>query len=218
MAPDDAAIPVLPGPRTFTDEVFEAVLGCPEKDPLRMYERVREALERRWTDSERLPVHGAWHHILVPGILLAALRNNGNDVDDQRIVEGMRRGSALPEGACGFHGLCGAGAGIGVALSVVSGTTPMSDEPRSRGLEATSEVLRRIGKLGGPRCCVLSTYTALSLGARVLRDLGYDIPVTKASRRCLYGGLNEECHAGACPYHPGERPRSGRGEDKGTER
>jgi hypothetical protein len=175
-----------------------------------MYELIIEELGAQWTGPEDLPVHGDWHHVLVPGILTAVLRNNGYDVPDEKIIEAMRRGSTIPPGVCGLHGFCGAGAGIGAALSVVRETTPMSDEERSAGLMASSEVFRRIAKLGGPRCCALSTYTAINLGARILIDLGYNIPLSKVARRCRFSRLNQECHAD-CPYRPGEEPQTASG-------
>jgi hypothetical protein len=198
------SIPVKDEHQAFIDRAFKAVLGSEEKDPLRMYEKIIEELGPQWKGPGRLPVHGDWHHVLVPGILTAVLRNNGYDVTDEKIAEAMRRGAMVPPGVCGSHGICGAGAGIGTALSVIGGTTPpRSGEERSRGLLASSEVYRRIAKLGGPRCCVLSTYTAINLGARILIDMGYRIPLSRVARRCLFHKLNEECHED-CPYRPGD--------------
>jgi hypothetical protein len=188
--------------QAFMPVIFEVVPQREEKDPLLMYEGIIAALRERWTASEQLPFHGPWHHGLVAGILLAALRNNGYAFDDADIAEALKRGLMIPGGGCGMHGTCGAGAGLGVALSVVSGATPFHDAERSQVLEAVSEVIRRIAKLGGPRCCALSTYTALNLAVKTLAKLGYPLPSSPVAGRCKNHALNAQCHGSRCPYYP----------------
>jgi 7,8-dihydro-6-hydroxymethylpterin dimethyltransferase len=167
-----------------------------------MYEKVISGLRGRWTASANLPFHGPWHHGLVAGILICALRNNGYEFDDEDIKEALKRGLMMPAGSCGFLGLCGAGAGLGIALSIIQESTPFHDEERTRAMKASEEVLKRIARLGGPRCCTLSTYTTLHLAGRVLKDFGYEIPVSSVGGRCADHELNPECHGERCPYFP----------------
>jgi hypothetical protein len=96
--------------KDFMPVIFEIVPAMEDKDPVVMYEKVISELRNRWTASENLPFHGPWHHGLVAGILICALRNNGYEFDDDDIREALNRGLMMPAGSCGFLGLCGAGA------------------------------------------------------------------------------------------------------------
>lgn len=186
----------------FMPAIFEVVPASKDKDPVVMYENVIRELRRRWTASESLPFHGPWHHGLVAGIIVASLKNNGYEFTDDDVREALKRGLMVPAGACGFLGVCGAGAGLGIALSILARANPFHDAERSRSLKAGKEALGRIAGLGGPRCCTLSTYTTLALAGRVLRELGYEIPVSKVGGRCADHALNPQCHRERCPYFP----------------
>lgn len=188
--------------KEFMPVVFEIVPGMEDKDPVVMYEKVIAELRDRWTASESLPFHGPWHHGLVAGILVASLRNNGYEFTDEDVREALKRGLMVPAGGCGFLGVCGAGTGLGIALSIIQGSTPFHEEKRSRSLEAGKEAFARIARLGGPRCCTLSTYTTLHLAGRVLKDFGYDLPVSRVGGRCVDYALNPQCHLERCPYFP----------------
>ena len=100
----------------FTDEDFErvvpkiedAILRSPLTDPVRMFESVLQGLESIW-EKPPLPLNADWHHFIVPGVLLASLRNCGYPVDEGDIREGLERGRAFLGGSCGFAGTCGGG-------------------------------------------------------------------------------------------------------------
>lgn len=188
----------------FMPVIFEVVPAVKETDPVVMYENIISELRRRWTASENLPFHGPWHHGLVAGIIVCALRNCGYDISDEDVVEALKRGLMIPAGSCGFLGVCGAGSGLGIALDIIGGSTPFHDDERSGGMKVNLEVLKRIAALGGPRCCKLSTYTTLNLAGRVLGDIGYDMPVSSVGGRCADHELNPQCHGERCPYFPRE--------------
>jgi hypothetical protein len=186
----------------FMPVIFEICPRREEKDPFLMYERIIEELRERWTASETLPFHGPWHHGLVAGILVACLRNNGYNFSDSDIQEALKRGLMIPAGGCGFHGICGAGSGPGIATSIITRATPFHDGERSKALEINSESIRRVARLGGPRCCALSTYTALRYAGRELKKMGYEIPLSRVAGRCKGYYLNDQCHRRKCPYYP----------------
>ena len=72
-----------------------------EKNPLLLFDSVM--------DLPSVHMHGPEHHIIVPLVLLTALRNNGGDISyDEAMREAYRRASKLPGGTCGFWGVCGA--------------------------------------------------------------------------------------------------------------
>jgi hypothetical protein len=189
----------------FMPNIFEVVPKRKEKEPILMYERIIKELEERWTASEQLPFHGPWHHGLVAGIIIASLKNNDYKFTEADIEEALKRGLMIPAGSCGFHGSCGAGTSLGIATSIITKSTPFHDRERSKALEAASEAIERIGKLGGPRCCRLSTYSTLSLAVKRLADLGYLLPVEETVGRCKVHKLNAQCHGLKCPYY--SRPR-----------
>jgi len=186
----------------FMPIIFEVVPKRKEKEPILMYERVIEDLEKRWTASKQLPFHGPWHHGIVPGIIINSLKNNGYDFTDADVEEAMKRGLMIPAGSCGFHGVCGAGTGLGIAVSIVTRSTDFHDKERSEALEAASEAISRIAKFGGPRCCRLSTYTTLGLAVKRLAKMGYKLPEEKLVGRCAVHNLNAQCHGLKCPYYP----------------
>ena len=75
-------------------------------------------------------MHGPEHHIMVGAALLTAYKNAGGEIDlQQALVEMMSRGRSVPGGACGFWGACGAGISVGMFVSIISKSTPLSAEP-----------------------------------------------------------------------------------------
>lgn len=188
--------------KEFMPNIFEVVPKRREKQPILMYEKIIEELKKRWIASEQLPFHGPWHHGLVAGIIIASLKNNEYDFTDANIEEALKRGLMIPAGSCGFLGSCGAGTSLGIATSIITKSTPFHNDERSKALEATSEAINGIAKLGGPRCCRLSTYTTLSLAVKRLAEMGYKLPIEETVGRCESHKLNTQCHGLKCPYYP----------------
>jgi len=188
--------------KAFMPVIFEIVPAREEKDPVEIYRAIIEELRKRWTASDNLPFHGPWHHGMVAAIIIASLRNNGYDFTDADVAEALKRGLMIPGGACGFHGICGAGTGLGIAMSIVTRSTPFHDEERSDVLKVAIEAIARIGRAGGPRCCALSTYSTLSLAVKKLGEMGYKLPSRKMAGVCADHDLNLQCHGASCPYFP----------------
>lgn len=186
----------------FMPKVLPILLKHDEKDPVILFENIINELRDLWTASEDLPFHGPWHHGLVPGVIIGSLRNNGYNFKDADIKEAFTRGLKIPAGACGFCGVCGGGSGLGIAISIVNKGTPFHNKKRSSAFEAAIESNKRIGKLGGPRCCRLSAYVAIEQAIKILKDGGYDVPQQKMIGRCKVHELNQQCHEKKCPYYP----------------
>ncbi len=185
----------------FMPKVLPVILEQNERDPVLMLEKTIDALAEIWTASESLPFHGPWYHGIVPTILIASLRNNGFEFTEKEIKEAFMRGLKIPAGSCGFCGTCGAGSGLGIALSIVQKGTPFHDKERSVAFEASLKALERIGKLGGPRCCRLSAYVTLDQGVKFLKNMGFPLPEQKMIGRCSVYKLNVQCHSTRCPYY-----------------
>lgn len=186
----------------FMPKVLPIILISKEKDPVLLYESVVEKLSEIWTASEQLPFHGPWHHGIVPAVLITALRNSERNLTDADIKEAFTRGLKIPAGGCGFCGVCGAGSGAGIAVSISQKATPFHDKKRSTGFEASIKSIERIGKLGGPRCCRLSSYTSLEQGIKYLNKIGFGLPLQKMIGRCKVFELNAQCHGTRCPFYP----------------
>jgi hypothetical protein len=186
----------------FMPNVFEVVLQRKEKDPVLMFEKIIDELGKLWNASDQLPFHGPWHHGIVPSVIIMALKNNGYNFTEENVKEALQRGLRIPAGACGFHGVCGAGTGLGVAMSIIARSTPFHDNERSQAITAAVKAIERIGKLGGPRCCRLSAYTVLGLAVKLLKKMGYELPEQKMAGRCAVHHLNAQCHEIRCPYYP----------------
>ncbi len=188
--------------QAFMPVLFDIVPAREEKDPVEMYKGVIEELRKRWTASQELPFHGPWHHGMIAGIIIAALRNNGYDFTQADVVEALKRGLMIPAGSCGFHGVCGAGTGMGIALSIITRSTPFHDGERTRALKGASKVIGRISGMGGPRCCALSAFTTLDQAVKILGEMGYGLPSRKIAGTCEDHALNPQCHGRRCPYYP----------------
>ncbi|MGB8952759.1 MAG: DUF5714 domain-containing protein [Candidatus Aminicenantales bacterium] len=98
----------------LTDEDFQApvprikekIMTASEKDPLEMFERVMGEAESEWDRPAPLPVNSEWHHFVVPGAIMSALRNNGYAITDREVEEAIKRGQKFAGGSCGFMGVC----------------------------------------------------------------------------------------------------------------
>lgn len=147
-------------------------------------------------------MHGPEHHILVGASLLAAYHNSGGNIDlDKALTEMERRGKQVPGGACGFWGSCGAAISAGMYVSIVTGSTPISKKAWSLSNLMTSEALKRISELGGPRCCKRNSYTAVLCAVDFTKEhLGVTM---KRSEKidCSFSEYNHECLGTECIYN-----------------
>jgi hypothetical protein len=157
-----------------------------------------EILELVMSNPE-VPMHGPEHHILVPAVIVTAVKNAGYPVPENALEEAIKRGSQVPGGWCGLFGDCGAAVGVGIAVSVLTRATPLTGKPRSLAMRATSEALHRICD-DGPRCCKRSSRQALETAIRFLDEhLGFRLDKMNGII-CTYPERNKECIREACPY------------------
>jgi len=186
----------------FMPKVLPIILQQTTKVSVELFEKVISKLSDIWTASDELPFHGPWHHGIVPAVLIMALKNNNYDFTEKDVKEAFIRGLKIPAGGCGFCGTCGGGSGVGIVASIVQKATPFHDKERAEGFEAAVSAQKRIGKLGGPRCCRLSAYVAIEQGIKYLAKKGYLLPEQKMIGRCNVYDLNAQCHGNRCPYFP----------------
>ena len=146
-----------------------------------------------------LPMHGPEHHAIVPGVIIAAARNAGVLVPDGALEAALERASKVPGGWCGYYGACGAAVGVGIAVSILSGATPVKGKQRSLALAATSQVLARMID-DQPRCCKRASRIAVEVAVEYLREhLAIGLPVGDLAR-CAYTQRNAQCAREQCPF------------------
>ena len=204
----------------YCGETFQALIYCPEGHyvcdtchklgALEVFRNIldttestnpAEILEAAMSHPE-VPMHGPEHHAMVPAAIVAAAKNTGAAVSDNAVEKAIERGAKVPGGWCGFYGACGAGIGVGIAVSVLTEATPLTGPTRSLANEATAFALQRIAD-EGPRCCKRASRAALAAAVEFLRDR-LSITLSEAEDlQCLYAERNRECVYDDCAYYQG---------------
>lgn len=152
-------------------------------------------------DIENLPMHGPVHHFLVPATVLTVYNNlYGNKEQLKAHLEvAYYRGVAVPGANCAYCGACGAGLGIGIAISAILETSPLSTDIWSKTVEISSLCNLEIAKHGGPRCCKRDTFIALLAGTKEIERLT-EIKLPASKFVCKYFPQNSQCRGKNCLY------------------
>jgi hypothetical protein len=176
----------------------EVITGSASKTPVDILEKVM--------GHPSVPMHGPEHHAIVPAVIVAAARNAGYPVSETDIEEAISRGSKVPGGWCGYYGACGAALGVGIAVSVLSGATPLKGKERRLAIEGTAAALNRVAN-NDPRCCKRASRRAIKAAVDYLKENmgieleGGDLP------KCGYHQRNQECPNEQCGYYPHRTPK-----------
>ncbi len=146
-----------------------------------------------------VPMHGPEHHVIVPAALVTAVRNSGYPLAEGAVEKALERASKVPGGWCGLYGDCGAAVGVGIAVSIITGATPLTGKPRTLALAATSLALSRMLD-EQPRCCKRASRIAVMAGVEFLNErLGTNLPKNGAVK-CHYSSRNQQCAREKCPF------------------
>ena len=154
--------------------------------------------------------NGPEHHTLVGAAIITAYANaggknpKGEPLDkDAALTELRKRSLQVPGGVCGFWGTCGAAVSAGQAMSILTGSTPMTQEPWAKCQRLTSIILGRMADIGGPRCCKRMAYiSALTAVPAINKDLGSKMTLPDEVV-CTFFDRNAECRKQDCPFFPG---------------
>ena len=179
------------------DPIFGLCLRETSRDPI--------AILKQMMDLPFCHMHGPEHHVMVGAALLTACKNAGGELDFQKALQEMySRGKAVPGGACGFWGACGAGVSAGQFVSIVTDSTPLAVEPWGLSNQMTARALESIGKVGGPRCCKRDSYLAI-LAAIDFAAERLDVHMEKSVPVCTRSGQNNQCIGKRCPFVGGKK-------------
>lgn len=175
------------------DKILELCKTEKSKNPIEILEKMMS--------MEFCHMHGPEHHIMVGSALLTAYKNAGGDLDlSLALSEMFRRGKQVPGGACGFWGACGAGISSGMYISIVTKSTPLSNEVWGLSNQMTATSLGAIAKVGGPRCCKRNSYLAIINAVNFTKEkLGIHMELDKIV--CSRFELNNQCIGKRCPFH-----------------
>ena len=173
------------------------LLRSTERDPLRLLEQAMAL--------PQVHMHGPEHHAIVPCVLLTAWHNCGGAGELRPMLSAaLSRARQVPGGTCGFWGVCGAAAGAGIYMSVLTGSSPLNKAAWPVPMELTSRCLARLAAVGGPRCCKRTSRLCIEEAARFTAErFGIEMPLSETA--CTYTAENRECIGQACPYFPGKR-------------
>ena len=174
------------------DRVFGLCLSETSADPIEIILNMM--------DMPFCHMHGPEHHVMVGAALLTAYRNAGGEIDLREALEEMySRGKAVPGGACGFWGACGAGISAGQFMAIATESTPLAKEPWGLSNQMTAKALESIGKVGGPRCCKRDSWLSILAAIDFAREhLGVEMKQTIPI--CSHSKHNNQCIGKRCPF------------------
>ncbi|MCE1227223.1 MAG: DUF5714 domain-containing protein [Geobacteraceae bacterium] len=149
-----------------------------------------------------MPLHGPQYHALVPGVLLACLRNAGHPVTDEQLHAAIQRGGEVSGGSCGFWGVCGAATGVGIGFSVLLEATPLKAAARQTVQEIVQQVLAEIAGYQAARCCQRDCWIALRTGMQLAAER-WQLSIAEVEPfACTQMARNKECLGLDCPLWP----------------
>ena len=179
------------------DSIFGLCLSENSRDPIAILEEMMS--------MPFCHMHGPEHHVMVGAALLTAYKNAGGDIDLTKALQEMYgRGKAVPGGACGFWGACGAGVSAGQFVAIATASTPLAVEPWGLSNQMTAKALESIGQVGGPRCCKRDSYLAI-LAAIEFAAEHLNIQMEKSVPVCTRSGQNNQCIGKRCPFVGGKK-------------
>ena len=162
-----------------------------------------DELLMRLMDLEGIPMHCPYHHYIMPAALLtlaAIERDLPKETLTAWLSTAQERGKLVPGGVCGNFGACGNGVGVGIFVSILTGSTPKSTDTWKLCNEASAKALLHLAEYGGPRCCKRDSFAAITAAARFSAEHFGIVMELPAKIRCTFSGQNRECLGSACPY------------------
>lgn len=147
-------------------------------------------------------IHGPEHHFLDGGVFLTALHNNGLSMNLEENLDKLeKRAITMPGAMCGYWGMCGSVASIAAVLAIIDNTGPISsDEHYSQHMEFTSNVIKIMSEIGGPRCCKRNAFISLSEGMKDAKKY-YGISIELSNIKCEFSSINKQCIQKRCPFY-----------------
>ena len=177
------------------DSIFRVCLEETSRDPIVILEKLMS--------MPFCHMHGPEHHVMVGAALLTAYKNAGGEIELPKALEEMcSRGKAVPGGACGFWGACGAGISAGQFAAIATQSTPLSTKAWGLSNQMTAKALESISKHGGPRCCKRDSYLSV-LAAAAFAAEHLNVQMERTQPVCTRSHQNNQCIGNRCPFFGG---------------
>ncbi len=182
------------------EAIRNVCLTTREKDVIAIFQELRSRPE--------FPTHGPHHHPMVPGILLAAYRNNGGAIGDEEIITGINRGTQIPGASCSFFGVDGAAVGVGIAFSVILKASPFHGQLRQMVQKIVIRVSEKIAENPFSRCCQRECLLALKEAEAISRELTDTLIPASTPLVCDQFKDADHCAGKRCPFFPSAKANS----------
>lgn len=85
-------------------------------------------------------------------------------------------------------------------ISIISGATPLKNEPWGLANKMTSKALDAIGSIGGPRCCKRDSYIAIISAIDYVAE-NFNIQMEKSVIKCIHSDKNNQRIKERCPFY-----------------
>lgn len=156
----------------------------------------------RIMSHSHINIHGPEHHILDGSAFLTAMYHAGVQFDLEKALDEMAiRGLKMPGATCGHWGICGSSASVGAALAIIHQTGPLTNNDYYKdNLYYTSKALRKIGDVGGPRCCKRNAFLSLQTAIEFVNEK-YQIQLNYQPIICEFSSQNKQCIKERCPFY-----------------
>jgi len=181
--------------------------ACPEEMVVRVASATQSqdplAIATMIMSHSSFTTAGPEHHLVVAPAVLAAMRNAGADSVPPAgaVTEALDRARGIPLGACASRGDCGGAIGAGIAVSIVSGATPIRGKQRSMVLRASACASLALADMGGARCCKQAVFCGIEAAWDSLRSSLVPTLPALAKPTCSFSSKQRDCKRKACPYH-----------------
>ncbi len=175
--------------------IKNSVQESADKNPVKIAQTIMK--------NDFVNIHGPEHHFLDGASFLVAYKNAGGKIDIEKALDTLEeRAVKMPGAICGHWGVCGAAASVGAALAVIHETGPLtSNEFYNHNMEFTSDVLKHMSEIGGPRCCKRNAFLSLNHGIEFVKEK-YGIKMDTDSIVCNFYPNNKQCLGVKCPFYP----------------
>lgn len=152
----------------------------------------------------RVAMHGPEHHLLLTASLLTAYCNEKGSRGDLPgyLAEANERSMAVPGGACGFWGICGAAIGCGIYMSILLHCSPYAGEEWKNAGQLSARCAHAVSREGGPRCCKRDSFLALLETIPYSNEMLGTHFAAPDDLRCDFYLNNQECKGANCPFFP----------------
>ena len=84
-------------------------------------------------------------------------------------------------------------------VSIISGSTPLTNEPFALSHKMTVAALGQIGEIGGPRCCKRDSFLSILTAIDFVKE-HFGVALQKPEVVCHYAAQNNQCIGKRCPF------------------